>query len=725
MYTRIVLFLASVFFGLYGCSSSSSSDRGNPVSVPTNNNGNPPTTILTANFSPTAGILPFPIDLLLSGTADLTLNIPVADPTAVSDPVVSLNALDGFSTVAPWLTTFTLKNGAEQLISGAIDATSIQSGVSVRMFQVVLNQPGGGVVGVTSELTPGVDFVAAPSGDLAIAIVPLRPLDQLTSYMVIITDGVTDMAGNDATADQTYFLSKRTDPLVDASGQSTDPLLPDATANALEPLRRLTNSHLAAAASQGIDPDDIVVSWVATTQSITPVLGALRSTVVASPAVIAPSGLNTSLVIPGSPGFADIFIGTIDLPYYLDAPSATNPVAPLTTRWEAAPGAYVPPFDALGLDPTSTHLTYANPFPVVKSTVTVPVLLTIPNATSGQSMPDAGWPITIFQHGITRNRTDGLAIADAMAAVGYAMIAIDLPLHGITDTTNPLYAGNTPFAETEFTFDMDLVDNASNAPGPDGIIDDSGTHSIQLGSLLTSRDNSRQGQIDVSVLAATIPMLDASGDGIPDFDGANIRFVGQSLGAITGTVFLGVESISGAPAVDVGFLSAPGGGIPYLLAGSPTFGPVIEGGLAAAGIEPGSADFNRFLAAAQAVTDASDPINWAGFAAGGAAIIVQEFVGGIDPTDQVIPNRVAGAPLAGTEPLIAAMGLAGIDQSTSDANGIRVAIRYVAGGHGSILSPSPSLAAFIEGQTQLASFIASGGTTVVVTNTDVLQAQGQ
>ncbi len=183
--------------------------------------------------------------------------------------------------------------------------------------------------------------------------------------------------------------------------------------------------------------------------------------------------------------------------------------------WHAAPGAYVPPFDAVGLSPASTNVTFANPFPVATSTQLIPVLLTVPNANSGHAKPAAGWPVVIFQHGITRNRTDMFAIAGTLAAQGFAVIAIDAPLHGITDTTNPLYIGNTPFAANgaqERTFNLDVSNNATGAPGPDGVIDGSGTLFINLSYLLTSRDNLRQATSDLMELTRAIPQMSFDGN---------------------------------------------------------------------------------------------------------------------------------------------------------------------------------------------------------------------
>ena len=66
-----------------------------PPPPPTNDDGSPVTGTITPRFDPTAGVLPFPVNLLLQGTTDLTLNIPVADPDNYGDPQVVLNALDG------------------------------------------------------------------------------------------------------------------------------------------------------------------------------------------------------------------------------------------------------------------------------------------------------------------------------------------------------------------------------------------------------------------------------------------------------------------------------------------------------------------------------------------------------------------------------------------------------------------------------------------------------
>jgi hypothetical protein len=696
---------------------------------PANNPGGPPvTSVLTARFDPANAVIPTPNNLLLQGTTDLTLNIPVANPNNFGDPTVALNALDGWSTVAPWSASF----------SAAPAPASVTPGGSVRMFQVTLSGPGGAVTGIVRELQGGVDFVTAfASSDTTgrtLAIVPLKPLAQISSYMVVLTNGIADAAGNVATPDQTYFITKRTSPLV-VNGVSTEPLLSNAQATALEPLRQLVNFQEAAAAGAGIPRENIVLSWVATTQSITPVLQTVRAITQPGTVVLAPTGLNIQQAIPSLPPIADIVVGFIELPYYLEAPSTQNPTAPLTTFWKgAACGTVAACGGALGANNPSTFLTFLNTRPLATGTVRVPVLMTVPNAASGRTKPANGWPLVIFQHGITRNRSDGLAISATLASQGFAMVSIDQPLHGITPADTalaPFRVNNTPFFAAgvrERTFDVDFVDNSTGAPGADGNPDASGTHSINLSSLLTSRDNTRQAIADLFVLRASVPNMSVDGDATGDFDNSNVSFVGQSLGSMVGTGFVAFE-----PTVNVAVLSVPGGGIAQLLNGSPTFGPVIRAGLAGNGVNAGTPDFDRFMGAAQQAVDSADPVNFAGFAAN-KRILLHEVVGGGALTgggtalpDQVIPNAVAGAPLAGTEPLIRAFGFASITGTTANAAGVRGAVRFIQGNHGSILQPgaatAEALAATVEMQGQMASFLVSGGTAVQVANPTVIRTQ--
>ncbi len=347
-----------------------------------------------ATFDPANGVVPFPNNLLLLGSTDLTLNIPVDDPGNFGDPKVAMNTLDGFSTVAPWTTTFNMP----------LDATSLAGGDSVRVFQVTLTGPGGAVTGVVRELSSPEEFVVAlaPSDTTGrtLAIVPTQPLEQMSSYMAVLTNGIKNAAGTPIRASLPYLLAERTSPLC-SGGNSTVPALPASQACALEPLRQLTNAQEAAATAAGVPAGSITLSWTMTTQSTSVVTQTVDAIVEASPpadTTLAPTGRTLADLGLGLRGVADIWIGVIALPYYLSAPSEDDPTAPLTKFWKGAPGAYIEQCAGFGLDPDSTNLTYCNPVPVATSTQLVPVVMTIPNASSGHSKPAAGWPIVIYQH---------------------------------------------------------------------------------------------------------------------------------------------------------------------------------------------------------------------------------------------------------------------------------------------------------------------------------------
>src|SRR5476651_119910 len=145
MQARLSLLLAlSSSLLLSACGGGSNSSRAVNAPPATNSGGTPVGAVITARFDPSNAVVPFPTNLLLSGTTDLTLNIPVANPANFGDPAVAMNALDGFSTTAPWSTTF-----AEPPLASSI--TGGPNG-TVRVFQVTLTGPGGGVTSVVREL---------------------------------------------------------------------------------------------------------------------------------------------------------------------------------------------------------------------------------------------------------------------------------------------------------------------------------------------------------------------------------------------------------------------------------------------------------------------------------------------------------------------------------------------------------------------------------------------
>lgn len=660
---------------------------------------------------PNAPVLPFPNSLFFLTSTDGTLDLPLgadADET-LANPRVALNQQDGFSTVAPLVTT----------VSEPLDPSSLIVGDTIRVFEVSTAQAVG-VTGVLSEITDPRLMAATSIGD-QLVLIPTVPLNPGSDYLVVLTNGITDVDGNGLEANLTYGLLKGDQALglpqtdldrlavltqMEQPSQTEQEELEELqirqqTLGQLELLRGATGSQLAAAqAAAAIDPSDVALTWVFRTQSTREVLQAAKDLSTTTALRLGNSG-GTS---PAG-GKADVYIGSLDVPYYLTALQGEAGVADvLNSYWKNSEGNVV---GTLNASQTPDYT------PVATSTETIPVLMSVPNVSSagGGNMPADGWPVTIFQHGITGNRSYMMAIADAMADAGRVVIAIDMPMHGLIDSSDPLHADNSPFGVHERTFDIDLATNPLEDGtevedvGPDNIPDTSGKYFINLQNLANSRDNLRQSVADLFVLTANLSTAQVEG---VTLNAGNLNFVGHSLGGIVGTTMLAFDN-----SFQSATLAMPGGGIAQLLANSESFAPRINAGLAEADIMPGTADYNTFLTVAQTLLDSADPINHAATLAqsGSTQLHMIEVLG-----DKVIPNSVATAPLSGTEPLARQLGLTQIVADSSTGGLVKFSI----GDHGSILNPATSAAATVEMQRQTATFAATQGTQLPVTDSSVI-----
>jgi pimeloyl-ACP methyl ester carboxylesterase len=637
-----------------------------------------------ALFQPLQGILPYPTDLYFAGSTDGTLNI--QPESALMPNQAAINALDGFSTTAVIRARF----------GGPLDPTSFTA-QSVIVLQVTIDNTTKATTNLARPLVFGVDYTTGigPEAGVGSTILEIRPTHPLVpstgntnnGYLVLLTKGITDAAGKAASADTDY-----------ANIKAALPTCSRITDNSLHGICQLTGAHLQIATAIGLDPADVVLSFSFSTQSIADTLAVVEKTATPQPLTVHTTRLTTVDANPLLAGHATIYVGTLTIPYYLSR------TAPLTGYWQGNPAS---------LDAGSRFLTRFNPVPVPTEMLQIPVLVTVPNANSaGGGVKPAGgkWPVLIFEHGITRNRTDMLAVADSFADSGFVVVAIDLPLHGLTDQTSPLYAsGANPLYKSlslpatgsiERTFDLDVVNNTTGAPTPDGQIDTSGASFINLTSILTTRDNLREGAADLITLARSLPNMNLDDDPAGDIDPAGIHYLGHSLGAIVGGVFLGV-----APQTEVSTatLAMPGGGLGYLLRDSPTLGPRIVAGLEAQGLVPGTTLFEQFFRDAQTVVDAGDPLNYIAAAATHHPIHLLQIAGSTSsPPDQVVPNSA-------TERLIDAAALARIPVPSApgpmiNANGFRAYVNFVVGDHGSLIDPRASLATTIEMQAEAITF---------------------
>jgi hypothetical protein len=726
---------------LAGCFSDSASDGESGIGPtdPTSGNGAPttpapgPATGFRAQFQPLNGIFPYPNDLYFSGSTDGTLNLP-ANP--FQPTVATINQLDGYSTTAYWSIRFA---------GGALDAATFTP-TSIRVIRLTLDNatkgpllpPAPGAL-QPAPLIPGTDFVASVSNEAGsngatLIIRPLKPLQASTGgqnigYLVLLTNGIraTAATGGAAASPDADYRTVRDQAISEILAGAQTPTCAPITNSTLNAICRLTFGHLRIGAAVGqvfpgaLNLSDVIVSFSFSTESTRDTMGVLAQVTAATPPtalVVQNTGLTTSAVNPMLPGIANIYAGTLGIPYYLSAPSQANPIAPVNRFWTAAG----PP--PQGLDPASRNLTRFNPVPAKTADLSIPIFVTVPNAAgpTGGVRPANGWPVAIFQHGLTRNRVDAVAIADAFAQAGFIVVSIDLPLHGIGATSQ---AAAFRMAGLERTFDLDVSNNQTLAPGPDGVVDGSGQNFVNLSSLLTTRDNLRQGASDLLTLTRALANLEVTGDTTPDADLTRIHFVGHSLGSIVGGVYatVGVNARTAS-------LLMTGGGVAQTIVDSAAFGPAIKNALASQGLIEGTTLYNQFLRDAQTAVDAGDPLNYISALVVAKPVHIVQVIGS-PPTwlpDQVVPN-------SSTQRMIAAGGaalhrVASTDMSIAAGNGGYV--NYIFGHHGSIIDPSCSTppvgpdpllcgATTVEMQQQTVFFAASNGAVIRVQNAAVIQ----
>jgi hypothetical protein len=679
-----------------GCSNSAS-DPGTGVGPtdPTSGNGAPAPTpgvgSFKALFNFTYGIFPYPTDLYFSGSTDGTLNLP--DLGALIPNRASLNVLDGYSTTESMTARF----------SSRIDATTIGP-QTVIVLEVDVDNATKATVGVRRPLVYGVDFSARvqPTVDsvgATLEILPLKPLTPSSGatnvgYLVILTNGLSDTNGNAATPDIFYQNIKTALPTCAAFTNASE-----------KGICLLTGAHLQIAGAIGVNPANVVLTFSFSTQSIGDSLAALTATTGPQLIGAGPTGLTVTQATGGAiPGDnADVWVGEIQLPYYVEAPSAANPTAPLTRRWLGNPSV---------LDPNSREITRFNPLPVKTGDVRAPLLITVPNPGSpayGAGKPAAGWPVVIFAPGFTSVRTTMLAIANSYANAGFVVVAMDHPLHGITDITNPLYVAPDPATgRSERTFDVDYVNNETLAPGPDGLIDPSGVNAfgLLLQNPVVFRDVVRQSEHDFMILVKSVVNLDLDGDLAGDIDPARIHWTGISGGSIVGAV------VNALPvSTQSAYLNVPGGQFARLLEQSPTFGPILRAPLAQNGLVPGLTLYENFWRTVQTVVDSADPLNYIAGTVATRPVLLSQVL-----NDQTISNPF-------TQLLVNAGGLTKANAAglTPVGAGAGRWVHFVSGGHGSLLDPSADLAVTVEMQTHAVSFAASGGAAFQIVNSALLE----
>jgi hypothetical protein len=322
-----------------------------------------------------------------------------------------------------------------------------------------------------------------------------------------------------------------------------------------------------------------------------------------------------------------------------------------------------------------------------------------------------------------------------LAARCVATVAIDLPLHGIPayaagapENKNPLvnvlnversqipfstlYGSNTPH-ERHFNVagaggtpaDMNFASPTAN--------DGSGAQFVNLGNFANTRDNLRQGVVDLLNLNASLESLDTA---LKTFrtvgiNRSRVYVVGMSLGGIVSTNFVTVNQLALGAETQLGMtsrlnpvrgmvMSASGTQVSQIMLNSATFGPTIKAGLAAAGVNEGTSNYERFVYAIQTMVDSGDPVNFSQTLGNLSVPLLLQQIN----NDQVIPNSVTNAPLTGNEAMARLLGLTHIGLGSTDLG--KGHVKMNAGVHTSLLRPdasAPQVTA--ELQAQVVSFV--------------------
>ena len=386
---------------------------------------------------------------------------------------------------------------------------------------------------------------------------------------------------------------------------------------------------------------------------------------------------------------ANIYQGEITLPQLQSVPNAGEDI--ISGKWTANTtiGGIIDISSGNdpGTTPPSDVVTYRYPFATIQDNVTIPISITVPDEAAlsafGITRPANGWPVIIYTHGITSDRTSSFVMANAMAFACvdsvnmepsgtqcFATIAIDHPLHGVapegsnvpglfsaTDPDNPItpnIGDNTPSAElTERHYDY-TADETNSPVAMDYTTDfgESGSLFVNLNNFANVRDNLRQLVIDLLNVNASIDSMDLNDDGTAnELDPNNVFFAGQSLGGINGLPFVAINNdpavqnspFSTLPRIKAAAAFNTSGSAPRILTNSPDLGPNVLQGLAAGSgglIVQGTSTMETYLNVFQGLLDSVDPTAFAPSLLD-TQLYLTEIVG--DGTsenlpDQTIPN---------------------------------------------------------------------------------------
>jgi hypothetical protein len=652
---------------------------------------------------PGSGRMPLPSDFLLGPDGHL-----LPELAAASGPFGALGAglatLDGFSTTAMILMQTSAPIDASTVNASSvflyeIEKTGQSPPLATRLGELQeqgkahrfvaeppqITQPVNGVPASTAiGLQPAVP-VQVP-GTAAVISVP--PLSEGTTYVVLVTDRVKDLDGDElvrSTLGKILLL----DPSISvfANGKSEVSGVSDAQAAGIDQMRQAVNlaaaSLVAEKNASGLARGDIVMAYTFRTQGMKEVATGLAALPYQDPtAALSDSGRKTFCNL-GAPA-CDGTVAEVLSAYGVAGVPSGNIFAVVDTNIATFNKLICPP-GASGCADTGAF----TPQAVLPTAESIRMLVALPAPASTGCTPGpttvCTLPLAVFRHGFGSWRGSMLAIADALNAQGIAVAAIDAAKHG----DRSFCSADAQCAKGACVPVAGLGGEGDAAPpgkcatdflraggAPSGNPAASGNFLIS-GNLFRTRDTLRQDIIDQSQLVRVLspnprclagaPPADASNTCANEivtqafgvqFDPERIWFVGQSLGAISGAV-----DVAANPRIQKAALNVGGSTLADVFTQSPSFQGQVGALLAGLGIAPGSAAFLQFVQVAKWVLDPADPENFARNLSqqtlpspllGGAAPMPRSILGQMALCDSVVPNAFslnlygeAGLPTAG------------------------------------------------------------------------------
>ncbi|MBX3023273.1 hypothetical protein KF840_00005 [bacterium] len=573
---------------------------------------------------------PFPSDRLLDDSGHVVLAAARLEAVVPADPrfdatraylastAAQFSALSGFSTFAPMQVVLDAPPATGALPEGAVIVMRAEA-----PFEAVA--------------VSAVGLAAGSAGANVIEIQPSVPLDARASYVYVVTSTARDADGHPL----------RRDPDLTAALRGEVPALNGWRASLLPAIQHLRDDL-------DVAPESIVAIDRFTTQPTTDDLASIAGR------------LSAGTLVPGAPDFATQLS---DLPIGIfpeGTPQFSQLVGSATSASIAAVavGTFAA-YDFRGEDGAFDPDKVSGATP--PGTNQLDFYVTIPKG----APPPAGWPVTLFGHGLGQSGRDTILIANVLGSRDSMMIGISAVSHGRRGNFLDFFDFAHPFA---------------------------------------TRDNFRQSVADMLQVIAMVRGADA-----PPFDQADtshLRYLGLSLGGIMGTVFM-----AHAPDVPIGMLSVPGGGLAGIIR-SPFIGDLLQPTLAqAVGVPRGDPYFpvllHNFINVSQWALDPGDPVNAAPFlidperrlpGVPAKRILVHEGI-----VDTIVPNET-------TENLARAAGLADVKasggcQSEDGCSGIW---RFVMAEYGQPAS-NGHLVTFVVPQAlaQARAYLESDGTAII------------